>query len=85
MKTAQFGLIALIPAMLNLTGVSAGVSAGASITAAICTGDGTGRTVQLPIGGPGGNDGDGQGLCCAKGCHNANSRKRGPAKFEPAQ
>lgn len=81
MKGALFGLIALIPAMLNLTVVSSG----GSITMQICTGDGTVHTVQVPLRGSGEGDGSGQGLCCAKGCHNSNSRKRGPAKIEPAQ
>ncbi|MBP6363238.1 MAG: hypothetical protein KA233_05245 [Novosphingobium sp.] len=81
MKGAQFGLIALIPAMFNLTVASSG----GSITMQICTGDGVVHTVQMPLGGSGEGDGNAPGLCCAKGCHNGNSRKRAPAKFEPAQ
>jgi hypothetical protein len=76
---SQFGLVTLIPAMFNLTVASAG----GTIAVPICTGDGQVRSVQMPVGGSG-EDGK-QGLCCAKGCHNGNSRKRSPAKFEPAQ
>jgi hypothetical protein len=76
---APFGLIALIPAMLNLTVAMSG----GSISVQICTGDGQVHTVQMPVGGSG--EGSGKGLCCAKGCHNGNSRKRMPAKIEPAQ
>lgn len=79
MIAAPFGLIALIPAMLNLT---VAVSGG-TIAVQICTGDGQVHTVQMPMGEPG--KGGEPALCCAKGCHNGNSRKRGPAKFEPAQ
>ncbi len=73
MIAAQFGLIGLIPAMLNLTVATSGQA----IAVQICTGDGQVHAVQMPIGGPA-EDGD-QGLCCAKGCHNGNSRKRLPA------
>jgi hypothetical protein len=79
MTCAQFGLIALIPAMVNLTVANTG----GTISMQICTGDGQARTEQMPVGG---SDEDGrQALCCAKGCHNGNSRKRGPTNIEPAQ
>lgn len=71
---AQFGLVALIPAMLNLTVVSAGQT----IAVRICTGDGLVHTVQMPIGDAGGSGG--KVLCCAKGCHSGSSRKRAAAK-----
>lgn len=79
MISAQFGLLALIPAMLNLTVVTSGQT----ISVQICSGDGQVHTMQLPLGGT--DPQDKQGLCCAKGCHNGNSRKRAPAKIEPAQ
>lgn len=74
-----FGILALVPAMLNLT-----VLTGGDVVAVqICTGDGQVHTMQLPLGGEG--QGKQNGLCCAKGCHNGNSRKRTAGKFEPAQ
>ncbi len=77
MKGAQFGIIALIPAMFNLTVVTGG----GTIAMQVCTGDGQVHTVQVPVGGSGGSGGqDGKGLCCAKGCHAGNSRKRAIAK-----
>jgi hypothetical protein len=76
---SQFGLIALIPAMLNLTVVTGGEM----IAVQICTGDGSVHTVQVPVGGSG--EPSGKALCCAKGCHNGNSRKRLTDKIEPAQ
>lgn len=81
MTMAPFGLIALIPAMFNLTVASSG----GMIAMQICTGDGVVHTVQMPLGGGGNDDGSAPGLCCAKGCHNGNSRKRIPGKIEPAQ
>ncbi len=72
MRGAQFGIVALIPAMFNLTVVTSGET----IAMQICTGDGQVHTVQVPVGGSGSGKGDGQGLCCAKGCHAGNSRKR---------
>ena len=79
MIAAPFGLVALIPAMLNLTIATAG----GTISVQICTGDGAVHTVQVPVGGS--KEQGSKGLCCAKGCHNGNSRKRLPAKIEPAQ
>ncbi len=71
---AKFGIIALIPAMLNLTVVTAGET----ISVQICTSDGRTHTVQIPIGGQPG-DPTSPALCCAKGCHTGGSRKRLPA------
>ncbi len=68
---AKFGIVALIPAMLNLTVVTGGET----IAVQICTGDGQVHTVQVPAGG-GSGDGGSQGLCCAKGCHTGGGRKR---------
>lgn len=67
---ARFGLIALIPAMFNLTIVPDG----GSISLQICGGDGKVRSVQIPIGEE--DEESRQGLCCAKGCHSGNQRKR---------
>lgn len=75
MIAARFGIVALIPAMLNLT-IAAG--SGGMMTVQICTGDGRVHTVEVPLGdGSGGSD---QGLCCAKGCHSGNNRKRAVLK-----
>lgn len=68
---AKFGIVALIPAMLNLTVVTGGET----IAVQICTGDGQVHTVQVPVGG-GSGDGSSQALCCAKGCHTGGGRKR---------
>lgn len=68
---AKFGIVALIPAMLNLTVVTGGET----IAVQICTGDGQVHTVQVPVGG-GSGDGGSKGLCCAKGCHTGGGRKR---------
>ncbi|NCU12695.1 MAG: hypothetical protein GXC70_11170 [Sphingomonadaceae bacterium] len=71
MIAARFGIVALIPAMLNLTIAGSG---GGMMTVQICTGDGRVHTVEVPLGdGSGGSE---QGLCCAKGCHSGNNRKR---------
>lgn len=75
MIAARFGIVALIPAMLNLT-IAAG--SGGMMTVQICTGDGRVHTVEVPLG-----DGSGSSepaLCCAKGCHSGNNRKRVPAR-----
>lgn len=72
MMGARFGIVALIPAMFNLTVVTGGNT----ISMQICTGDGQVHTVQVPVGGSGSGGQDGKGLCCAKGCHAGNSRKR---------
>lgn len=66
---AQFGIVALIPAMLNLTVVTGG----RTMAVQICTGDGQVHTVQVPL--EGGNSG-GTAVCCAKGCHSSGQRKR---------
>lgn len=67
----HFGLVALVPAMLNLTVVTGGNT----LAVQICTGDGQVHTVQVPLGG-GSGDGGTKGLCCAKGCHTGGGRKR---------
>ena len=69
---AQFGIVALIPAMLNLTVVTGGQT----IAVQICTGDGQVHTVQMPLEGQGKGDPASKGLCCAKGCHSGGQRKR---------
>lgn len=68
---AKFGIVALVPAMLNLTVVTGGET----ISVQICTGDGQVHTVQVPVGGQPGDTGT-KGLCCAKGCHTGGGRKR---------
>lgn len=70
MIVAHFGLIALFPAMLNLS-VAAGSN---SLAVQVCSGDGQAQTVQVPVGDE--RKGGEAGLCCAKGCHSGNSRKR---------
>lgn len=79
-RISTFGLVALIPAALN---VSAAASA-ATLTMPLCTGDGQVRLVEVPLEqapGPGKN----QGPCCAKGCHAGGSRKKAAKQFEPSQ
>jgi hypothetical protein len=78
-RRATFGLIALIPAALNL---SAPTAAG-TLMIPLCTGDGQVRMVEVP-GTPKAPAGGDNG-CCAKGCHSSSNRKRGPRNFEPAQ
>ena len=74
MIAARFGIVALIPAMLNLTVASSG----GMMTVQICTGDGRVHTVEVPLGQ---QDKDGtKGLCCAKGCHSGNNRTRAALK-----
>ena len=70
MNGTRFGLLALVPAMLNLS-VATG---GGTISVRICTGDGRVHTVQVPLNEEG-NDGE-TGLCCTKGCHSGSQRKR---------
>jgi hypothetical protein len=72
MIASPFGLIALIPAMLNLTVVTGGQT----IAVQICTGDGQIHTVQMPLSGEGKGDPASKALCCAKGCHSGGQRKR---------
>lgn len=71
---ARFGIVALIPAMLNLTIAGSG----GTMTVQICTGDGSVHTVEVPL--DDGSGGSEQGLCCAKGCHSGNNRKRAALK-----
>jgi len=51
MIAAKFGIVSLIPAMLNLTVVTGGET----IAVQICTGDGQVHTVQVPVGGGSGD------------------------------
>ena len=70
-RKTGFGLIALLPAALNISAPAAG----ATLTMPFCTGDGQVRTVQVPIDGPQ-LPGKDSGQCCAKGCHSGSQRKR---------
>lgn len=65
----RFGIVALIPAMLNLTVASGGLT----MAVRICTGDGQAHTLEVPLGG---GDSGATTLCCAKGCHGSGQRKR---------
>jgi hypothetical protein len=68
-RSAIFGVMALVPAALNLAPASAH-----ALAMPICSGDGLIRTVTVPI--PGnqlpGRDVPG---CCAKGCHTGSRKK----------
>jgi len=68
-----FCLVAMMPAVLN----GSAVSAHEPLAMLICTGDGSVQRVPLQVpsgsGTPGGREGSG---CCVKGCHNGSSRKR---------
>ena len=71
MRPALLGLLALVPAALNVTPASAH-----GMAVPLCTGDGAARTVTVPVPArdlPGGD----QPGCCAKGCHTG-SRKKAP-------
>lgn len=78
-RCTLFGLMAMIPAALNL---SAPASAG-GLMVPLCSGDGQVRMVEVP-GTPKMPVGSDNG-CCAKGCHGSSSRKRLAKNFEPAQ
>lgn len=69
MKRALFGLLALIPAALNVAPAAA-----QGMAVPLCTGDGAARTVTVPV--PSGNlPGGDQPGCCAKGCHTGSRKK----------
>lgn len=68
---ASFGLIALLPAILNPVPASASV-----LQMQICSGDGQTRVLTIPLG-PRTPPGEGDSPCCVKGCHAGGSRKRG--------
>ena len=73
MKRALFGLLALIPAALNVSPAAA-----QGLAVPLCTGDGAPRQVTVPVPArtlPGGD----QPGCCAKGCHTG-SRKKGQSR-----
>jgi hypothetical protein len=78
-RRVLFGLVALLPAALNL---SAPALAG-TLLMPLCSGDGQLRMIEVP-GVPGTPPGGDKG-CCAKGCHSSSNRKRGARNFEPAQ
>ena len=77
-RSSLLGLIAMLPAALNLSAPAAG-----TILLPICTGDGQVHLMPLPR-----NDGPGGGAqngCCIKGCHSGSNRKKIVKEFEPAQ
>ncbi|MDE2595424.1 MAG: hypothetical protein KGL44_00955 [Sphingomonadales bacterium] len=76
-----FGIIALVPAALNVTPAAAA----GLLTVPLCTGDGQVHMVNVPLNGNGIPGGDTNG-CCAKGCHSGSSRKRASGcHFDPSQ
>lgn len=70
---ALLGIIALVPAALNIAPAAHGM------TVALCTGDGAARTITLPPAGNGPGDGTLPGKeqpgCCAKACHTGSRKK----------
>lgn len=77
-RRALFGLVAMLPAALNLA-----APASAALMMPLCTGDGQLRMVEVP-GAPKAPSGSDKG-CCATGCHSSSNRKRAARNFEPAQ
>ena len=74
---AALGILALVPAALNVSPVAAH-----GIAVPLCSGGGLLRTVMLPAaGGSSGQDipGKAQPGCCAKGCHTG-CRKKAPQR-----
>ena len=67
----HFGLMALVPAAMNVSAAAAG----ASILVPVCTGDGQVHMMNVPVDGNQG-PGSANSPCCAKGCHSGSSRKR---------
>ena len=65
---ALLGIIALVPAALNIAPAAHGM------TVALCTGDGAARTITLPTG-DGTLPGKEQPGCCAKACHTGSRKK----------
>lgn len=76
MKRALLGMIALIPAALNVAPAAAH-----GLAVPLCTGDGTARTVTVPVPSQGLPGGDQPG-CCAKGCHTGSRKKAGPRQID---
>ncbi|MEQ1541753.1 MAG: hypothetical protein ABL926_05810 [Novosphingobium sp.] len=76
-RLAHIGLIALIPALLNVSAAAA-----SPILMPLCTGDGVVRMVPIPGSTPRPAKGD---ACCVKGCHGGNCRKRTLKEFEASQ
>lgn len=76
-RLAHVGLVALVPALLNVSAAAA-----SPILVPLCTGDGAVQMVPLPGSAPGPAKGD---ACCVKGCHGGSSRKRTLKEFEPSQ
>lgn len=73
MIRALLGIVALVPAALNVAPAAAH-----GLAVPLCTGDGAARTVTVPVPSrelPGGD----QPGCCAKACHTG-SRKKGQSR-----
>ena len=69
------GLIALLPAALNISPARAGV-----LAMPVCMGDGLARTVTVPL--PASDlPGREQPGCCAKGCHTGSRKKERRSAF----
>lgn len=79
-RSSILALAALVPAAFN----PALAASPASLSIALCGGKNTVSTVQMPLGSQP-IPGDGNGMCCSKACHSANSRKRAGAKIDPVQ
>ncbi|MFA6219774.1 MAG: hypothetical protein WC692_08335 [Erythrobacter sp.] len=69
-RAVAFALAALLPAAIGPLPAQA-----RSITALLCTGDGTTRSVEIPLDVPM-NDAPAPPPCHAKGCHAGSCRKR---------
>lgn len=67
--TALFGIVALLPAALAITPASASPV----LHLAICSGTDAARTIDIPLPGKPGGNGE---PCCLKGCHAGGNRKR---------
>ncbi len=75
---AHFSLVAMLPAVFNISAASA-----SPIMVPLCTGDGQVHMVPIP-GGDQQEPGSGN-ACCVKGCHGGSCRKRTLKEFEPSQ
>lgn len=77
-KISLFGLIAMVPAVLNVSPALARGVAGNAILVPICSGDGVSRSISIPLG-PQDIPGKQVPGCCVKGCHSG-ERKRAAKK-----
>lgn len=77
-KISLFGLIAMVPAVLNVSPASAHAAVQGAILVPICSGDGVSRSISMPLG-PQDIPGKQVPGCCVKGCHGG-ERKRAAKK-----